>query len=188
MFLNSIHLFINRIVWLQPTWLYTILPKVWVFWNLFKCLSPFLIIFSLSGINIGAENKKNTETRAACKILTREHHGRVHLSWASKWNVWLFSWIFTYYAFAILALICNWICMGSHQHCIKNTQPDQKLLWVLQLWLDSFLCWAYLIQLRPKKLFCQPDADLTSCFRYLEKHCWCFKKSRHCSAYAVNQS
>jgi hypothetical protein len=39
-----------------------------------------------------------------------------------------------------------------------------------------------------KKLFCQPDADLTSCFRYLEKDCSSFKKSRHCSAYTVNQS
>jgi hypothetical protein len=33
-----------------------------------------------SGINIGAENKENTATCAACKILSREHHGRVHLS------------------------------------------------------------------------------------------------------------
>jgi hypothetical protein len=143
MFLNGIHLFINRIVWL-----YTILPKVWVFWNLFKCLSPFLIIFSLSGINIGAENKKNTATRAACKILTREHHGRVHLSWASKQNVWLFSWIFTCYAFAILALICNLNLHGLSPTLHQEYSTRPKLLWVLQLWLDSFLCWAYLIQLR----------------------------------------
>ena len=34
----------------------------------------------MSGINSGAEIKKITATRAACKILSRERHGRVHLS------------------------------------------------------------------------------------------------------------
>jgi hypothetical protein len=101
---------------------------------------------------------------------------------------WLFSWIFTYYAFAILALICNFNLHGLSPTLHQEYSTRPKLLWVLQLWLDLFLCWAYLIQLWPKKLFCQPDADVTSCFRYLAKDYSCFKKSRHCPAYAVNQS
>ena len=103
-----------------------------VFYIIHWCPSKFfLIIFSFvryQTINIGADNKEIPATRAACKILTREHHGRVLLSWASKTNVWLIVFLNFY-----LLCFCNsspdlqfLICMGSHQHCIKNTRPDQS--------------------------------------------------------------
>ncbi len=53
---------------------------------------------------------------------------------------WLFSWIFTYYAFAILALICNFNLHGLSPTLHQEYSTRPKLLWVMQLWLDSFLC------------------------------------------------
>jgi len=56
----------------------------------------------------------------------------------TKLNVWLFFWFFTNCAFVILALICNLKLHGFsptlHHACL--TRP--KLLWVLELWIDSF--------------------------------------------------
>ena len=151
----------------------------------------------MSGINSGAENKKSLQPRAAWKILSRKRNpsmgilinavpitkdGRVPLSchqvsiMFDRFSDFLLTTLF-YSSPDVLSLTL-------HQAYLSRP----KLLWVLQLWLDSFLCWAYLIQLWPKKRFCQPDANLTSCFRYLAKDCSCFKKSRHRSAYALNQS
>ena len=42
-------------------------------------LCSLFFLFFITGIT-GAENEGKTATRAACKILTREHHGRVHPS------------------------------------------------------------------------------------------------------------
>jgi hypothetical protein len=56
-----------------------------------------------------------------------------------------FSDSFTNNAFVIVALICNLNLHGLSptSHLAYHTTP--KLLRVLQLWLDSFLCRAHLI-------------------------------------------
>ena len=54
---------------------------------------------------------------------------------ASKPNVLLFPWFFTNHGFLILALTCN-----LNFHGLSLILHHPKLLWVLQLWLDSFIC------------------------------------------------
>ena len=67
--------------------------------------------------------------------------GRVHLSWVSKPNVWLFPWFFTYYTFVIVALICNLNLYNGLSPTLHQAYLTRsKLLWVLQLCLDSFIC------------------------------------------------
>ncbi len=110
---------------------------------------------------------------------------------ASKPNVWSFHRCTDANNVCIfLALI--WICSSTHQHCIRHIWPDQtccgwtsvivvlncspaasfqleayltrpNLLWGLQSWIDSFLCYAHL-----KKT----GVDLSIKFKKFEVHIW----------------
>ena len=71
---------------------------------------------------------KNQAVLASSQCWCCTKDGRVHLSWASKLNVWLIVFL----NFDLLCF-CNsspdlqlLICMGSQQHCIKNPRPDQS--------------------------------------------------------------
>ena len=58
----------------------------------------------------------------------------------NKPNVKLFPWFFTNHGFVILAPPCNLNLYGLSPILHQSYLTTPKLFWVLQLWLDSFIC------------------------------------------------